>query len=396
MARPHPALLHLAADRPLPPIDEVGPFLRSAHEHRLTGLLWSRMATGEVEVKGEDRQWLAEHETLTWARHYMLWESLRKLIARLEGLGVDVVTFKGVTAEARWYDRMGERPCYDLDLLVAPHHRHRFADVLRDLQPDHPLTGSIRPLLDRGLLQSVALWFDGTPVDLHVDLFKLGIPTRQAQRIWERTNSLSLPSGENVGVLVPEIAFIHFLVHLTKDRFRYLLGFVDVQRIIAREKLDWDFIDDFLRREGLETHVYRALEAVLATLQLPASHPFPAGWRSRLWGFLWRPSIRLQGDLGRVRFRRRGQWVLPLTARGRAPETARWWWRRLFPPAALLDYLHPGERGFYLWRLIKGRVRHSIEQRRAATHFGDLAHRDEPDLHVEDRPETISRPENPA
>lgn len=379
MARPHPALVELAADRPLPPIDDIGSFLGSAHEHRMTGLLWTRMAEGEFSLGDDDRRWLARHESMTWARHQMLWESLDGVITHLTSMGVSVLTFKGVAAEARWYDRMGERPCYDLDILVAPHDRHRFGEVLQALQPDHPLAGRIQPLLDRGLIQSVPLSFKGTPVDLHGDLFKLGIPCRQPERVWERAVPLSAASHPTVRVLDPELALINFLLHLTKDRFRYLLGFVDVQRIVTREELDWSFIDDFLHREGLEAHVYRALEAVLDTLELPVPrHASGPGWRTRAWAILWRPDIRLRGNLGRFRFRRRGQWVLPFTARGRVREAARWWLRRLFPPTPLLNYVHPRTRGPYLWRLVSGRFRHAIEQRRVASRVALADRRSDP------------------
>ncbi len=338
--------------------------MRSALEHHVAGLLWTHAAAGGIELGQPWMDELLQEDIRTWGRHQLLWEGLVKVTRRLERIGVRVASAKGVTAEARWYGRAGERPCFDVDLLLAPADVGRVGEVVRELTPEHPLRDRVQDLVDRGHLQSVDLFVDGVPVDLHVDLLKFEIlPLRQRDLIWDRVVPFQLTDGHTIQVVDPEISLVHFLVHLNKDRFAYLLGFADIERICAKERLDWAFIDRFLRGEGINDQVYLALDAVFDTLGVEAPpHPSAHGWRSFLWKKLWPPSLRLRGDMGRFRSRRRQFW-LALTARGRSLEALRGYVARLFPPPSLASYQAPGVKGPYVWRIIAGRVRNARRER---------------------------------
>jgi hypothetical protein len=307
---------------------------------------------------------LMQEDIRTWGRHQLLWDGLVKVTRRLERMGVHVASAKGVTAEARWYERAGERPCFDVDLLLSPDEIGRVGEIVAALTPEHPLRDSIQELVDRGALQSVDLFVDGVPVDLHIDLLKFElIASRQRHVIWERIVPFRLPDGSTLRVIDPEVSLIHFLVHLNKDRFAYLLGYSDVARVCAKENLDWEFIDRFVRGEGIESQVYLALDAVLGTLGLdPPPHPAVHGWRGSVWRRLWAPPLRLRGDVGRMRSRQRQFW-LAFTARSRSAEAIRGYVRRLFPPPALAVYQAPGTRGPYLWRILAGRVQNALRRR---------------------------------
>ena len=66
---------------------------------------------------------------------------------------------------------------------------------------------------------------DRLRVDLHFDPLKVGVPCRQLGRLYERATRAVLPGGGTVRTLDPELALVLFLLHLTKDRFRYVLGY---------------------------------------------------------------------------------------------------------------------------------------------------------------------------
>jgi hypothetical protein len=70
---------------------------------------------------------------------------------------------------------------------------------------------------------------------------------------------------------------------------------------------------------------------------------------------IWRSAIRLRGAEGRLRFRRRQDWIA-LLARGRAREALKWWFRELWPPAPVVAAHYAEIRGPYLWKLLRGRV----------------------------------------
>ncbi|MGH2499057.1 MAG: nucleotidyltransferase family protein, partial [Candidatus Limnocylindria bacterium] len=340
--------------------------MRSAVEQRMAGLLWTRVATGELALPQAERDLLREEDLRTWGRHRILWDALADLARRLAAMGVEFAVAKGVIAEARWYGRVAERPSSDIDLLVAPHDVGRVGAVLAELSPQHRLRGAAQALVDAGQLQSIDLWIGQVPIDLHTDLLKLGIVgSRQRHLIWERTRLFPLPSGGTVRVPDAEMSLIHFLLHLNKDSFARLLGFADVARICAREKLDWDFIDAFARREGLAHPLYLTLEVVRSTLGLAEpARAAPGGWRATAWRLLWPPSVRLRGESGRVRFRHRQLW-LGLSAPGRTAAALRGLLRLIFPPPALLTYFFPRARGPYLLRLAQGRLGEALRRRRS-------------------------------
>jgi hypothetical protein len=354
------------------------PLLRSAFAHGMAGLLLS-------EIERTDPPWRRIGLAVLTARtasvklwHERLWTALASISAILDDAGIEVAIAKGIAAEARWYTRMGERPSNDLDLLLSPAHLDRIDDIIAAIEPSHPLCGKVGRFARAGNIQSVDLEFEGVPIDLHWDILKLWIPSRNQQAIWDRTVPLALPDGRLVRALDAECSFVHFLVHINKDRFRRLLGFADVARIYQREDLDLAAMQRLVHADGIETSVSASWDVVVRTLGLDASNEFAAGpVRSLVWHIAWRPSVRLRATESTIRFRHR-QWLIALLGRGRALETLRCWVRMSFPPADLLAYLHseyayrwgaepvsttPRSR---LWALTIGRMQASVQRRRRA------------------------------
>ncbi len=370
MGRPHPLLFELAAERvptasyPL----AVQDLLHSAFEHRMQGLLWSSLAAGQIELPPEQKLLLAARDLIVQAHHDRLWSRLFDVQARLARLGVQTAAAKGVTAEDRWYLRVGERPCSDIDLLLEPGSETRLADVMDELQPGHPLRSEIVGLVRTGALQSVDLVVDGVAIDLHVDLLKVEIPTRGAEALWSRTHVIQSSSGVSVRVIDAETSLIHFAIHLNKDRFARLLAFADVARVLARESLDWSFIESFVAGEGLRVPVFNSLHAVTSALRL-SPPPVPRlrhGWRGKAWNRLWPARQRLLGYTGIGTRLHRHLWI-PWLAEGRMWESLVWWTRRrALPNGDLLRLYDPDVTGPYPVKLIVGRFRGWRTRRRAA------------------------------
>lgn len=314
------------------------------------------------EAAGRDL--LAEHH------NRRLWEVIREIQLRLASIGVGAAVAKGVVAENRWYDRPGERPCVDIDLVLEPTARTRFDDVIGALHPTHPLRPGLPILVRQGILQSVDVTVLATPVDIHADILKFEIPTRSLDTIWSRTVEVAGPDDLRVRALDAETSLVHFLLHLNKDRFARLIGFADVARLLSREALDWGFVDAFLAREGLRVPVYNSLYVVTDTLGLdPPPVQRPEGWRSRVWQRLWGEETRLWGHAGLVN-RTHRQFLIPLLAEGRTTEGIRWLARRrLFPPRAMLPLYYPDTKGPYLVRVATGRLLRARDRRRAAQRF---------------------------
>lgn len=362
MARPHPALVDLAAGRPLGPVDDHDGLRRSSVEHRMGGLLWSA-ARDQQRGPSHWREQLAGADLVTRAHHQRLWKNLVELSESLEQRGLRVATFKGVAAEHRWYSRLGERPCADIDVVLDPAQLGRVDEAVATIEPGHRLRGHIGALVGAGRLQSVELrTADGTSVDLHVDVMKIWLPLRR-DLTWGRTVVLDAPGGGAVRALDAEASLLHFLVHLTKDRFRWLLGYADVARVLRSPDLDHDYVAWWAEAEGLELLRRHALAAVAETLDIDVPVTVPRTVRSLTWRAVWRPSIRLRGDEGLVRFRQRQVWVT-LLARGRPRAKARFLVRKVVPSRTLLSYRRPG-RAPYAWKITGGRAVDAVRRCRA-------------------------------
>jgi hypothetical protein len=346
----------------------------------MTGLLATWARAHPVDDPGWREE--LEHADLAvrlW--HERLWRILSWVVNELAGIGVEVAAIKGITCEARWYGRLGERPSGDLDILVAPHDRHRVADILSALDSGHPLRSQVDGLVRRRKLEALAVNVQGVSVDLHFDALQLGIPCRQAELLWARTIPLPLPDGGSVRVLDAETTLVELLLNLNRDRFRQLLAFVDIARILGSEHLDWRFIEHFLRAEGLERPALLSLRAVRDELGMDHADTYAfQDWRARLWSVLWPSSVRLQGQDREASFRHR-QHLLPALARHRMREGVQLWWRLLFPPRVLVEYAYPYERGPYLWRVTGRRLRHAVRRRlKVLPARADPSARREPDV----------------
>lgn len=338
MSEPDAALFDIAAGRPASAGEGL---VASAIEHRLGGLLLSASESGSIELGRADTTALVASDEATIAHHRRLWEALTSVVGVLAGVDIEPVALKGVTSEARWYRRIGERPCADVDLVLQPADIDRVDEILALLAPDYPTVAEATVLARARRLQHVHFLWHGVVIDLHFDPLKLGIWTRNADLVWNSTQTVTAPDGQVVRVLSPEIALVSALTHLNKDRFAYLGAYGEIARIAADHSLDWDVVNHFVEAEGLAVPVWCSLREVDDRLGLELDVPATEGWRAWLWQRLWPPESRLEGDDGRASHRQR-QAMIPLLADDRWRETFREWSRRLLPPRALLD-VHDGE-----------------------------------------------------
>ena len=358
MAIPHPALIRVAAGEEVGELREVDAFLDSAAEHRMTGLVWTQVDRGRLDVGAEHHQALFEADIAHWAHNARLWSVWRSVAEAGSRLGIEMAVIKGIALESRFFDRTGERPCTDLDVLIDPSGVERLEGLLLELGVGPDRAARSARLVKAGRIQSVPIWVDDVSVDLHADLFKLGFASRDPDAIWSSVETIAGDEGP-IRSIDAAVSLLHVLIHLNRDRFRRLLGYVDIHRVANSELVDWDRFWAHARREGLESIAHEVLIAVdqVVPLQVPGLGNRPTTLRGWVWRRFWPPQTRLTGREGRYRFGRRAQIVLPLLCKGRALEAIACLSKSLFPPAELLAYNHPGlAEAPYLLRLARART----------------------------------------
>lgn len=352
-------------------------------DHRMQGLVMSTLDSIEDVRAAGLREELASIDGQTWARHVFLAAELARVSSSLTERGIGHYLIKGLAVERRFYDRTGERPSADLDLVLMPGSPVEDAlEVLEDDEHDHDVIGR---LANDGWIQSVDVRLpSGAVVDLHLDPLKLGFPSQFASLVRHHLEPMAL-DGVTVDTLDPTASLVIALLHLNRNRFRHLSGFADVTRMLSRSEIDWDAFADLLVPDGIEVLVDGSLRAVCGELDLDEN--VVAGWTSKdvvsrweprkiVWNMAWRPSTRLSGLSGRFRMGRRSQFLMPALCRGRSSWVIRWMTRRLFPPPRVLELNHPDVTGPYLIRLIRGRwhqIRHNRFHRAGTKDTGRTA-----------------------
>jgi hypothetical protein len=370
-------LARLAAGHPTESIPDDDHLAALAIEHRMHGLVMSALDSREDSVSDGLRRRLGPVDGQTWARHRFLASELNWVSSRLTDGNVEHYLIKGLAVEGRFYDRIGERPSADLDVVLLPPAPIMTAlDLLGGTSPGSHL---VDRLAEAGWIQSMDVKLPSAAVvDLHIDPLKLGFRSRFSTTVGRHLESVTV-DGTTIRTLDPTASLVVALVHLNRNRFRHLSGFADVTRLLTRSQIDWDAFEDLVLADGLEVLIDGSLSAVRNDLNLDES--MVAGWttrrigrafglRSAVWNVAWRPSTRLSGQKGRFRMGRRSQFLMPALCRGRLAWLIRWMARRLFPPSPLLELNHPGVSGPYLVRLIRGRwnkIHHMWLHRRART-----------------------------
>lgn len=345
-------------------------------EHKMQGLVASALDSREDDASNELRKDLASINGQTWARHVFLATELDRVTSSLAERSAEHYLIKGPAMENRFYDRIGERPFGDLDVVLLPPFSVTEAlEVLGDTQRDPAV---VHRLAADGWIQSVDVTLpSGTLIDLHFDPLKLGFQSRFSRTVRSHLESMTL-DDTTIETLDPTASLVIALLHLNRNRFRHLSGFADVVRILTRSQIDWGAFADLVYDDGLEVLIDGSLHAVCDELDLDKD--LIAGWTSRgplrgsvprrvVWKMAWRPSTRLSGLSGRFRMGRRSQFLMPALCRRRSVWTIRWMTRRLFPPTQVLKLNHPDVTGSYLVRLISGRwkqIRHNRFHRTGA------------------------------
>ncbi|HUP18283.1 MAG TPA: nucleotidyltransferase family protein [Acidimicrobiia bacterium] len=364
MSRPHSLLIDLAAGRRIETeVDEE--VVRSAEEHRMAGILKSAVDRG-LSANATAIARLNKADALGWARNRMLLDAAKAIATRAKELDIDIFFIKGIANEARWYTRIGERPAWDIDLVLAPWHRNRLEELLRTLQPRHSLLNEPEALRSPRL-QSIDFGFHDLPVDLHLDALKLEVAsTPNPALIFAKAYDLTLDESDSIRVLGGEASLVLAALHLNKDRFRYLLSYVDLFRIATDPAVNLAGALQLAEALGLARSFTSTLATAAEDLGVPALGGLVAD--DRLWNLAWPASIRLLGSESEVRFRYR-QFLLPLLEGGRWGEVLTSWWHRMLPPMYEVRRNFPSERGPYLLRLIRGRVRNRRDRyRQRRTH----------------------------
>ncbi|HEX2154962.1 MAG TPA: nucleotidyltransferase family protein [Acidimicrobiia bacterium] len=359
MSRPHLLVARVAAGQEIEPESVALDVVDSAIEHRMAGLLLHSCRHALEALPPESAAKLTAYDLGIAARRTRLLEVLRITHERLSEEGIPHIVFKGPVSATRYFPDPLLRPFADLDVVI-PEPAH-LLQAVHALIPDHPDLDVLKKVPPHSL-DTLSVTIGDVSVDLQTDPLRMGIGPRQ-RNVWtKRTKTMELEGVGAIEVYDDEADLLIFLLHQARDRFRYALGIAEARLRFERD-IEWTRVDELARQEGLFDQISVATRVIHEELGASSNGAPESGWRSRLWTRLWSPQVRLLGDVGRFRHKRRAAWLMPLTAQGRSWEAARWILHKAFPSDAELRLRHPSASGPYLWRLVWARIRIAVQQR---------------------------------
>jgi hypothetical protein len=359
MSAPHPALLPLIRGDALPPDTQItAEVVASAEDHGVAALVDAEFQRRGIEIDPDLAAALASSTFAAAEEHDTALNAVVTVQEVAAGIGVDVAVFGGLTTAARWYTEQQNRPAV-VKIFVSPTQVDRMGDLavaLGDESPDVPIIDSMAA---SGRVFDHSIPVEGTHVHLYRDPMNMPLLTLQEQAMWEDSVEISLPNALDVRTLSLEWAIIEALLNAFRDNFADLSHIFDLGLMFDQDP-DWDRIADIAEAEGWTDIIRYASAFVCDALERPSPVPRRvARWSLKVMESIWPRDLLLQGaDSAATSMRQ--QSALSLLVKGRAPESAAAYVKRVAPPREVIDLRagptdDPYPVALFRWRLSQAR-----------------------------------------
>jgi hypothetical protein len=201
-------------------------------------------------------------------RNIVLSNELANLISGLKKHDIPVIALKGIALAEMLYDNIVLRNMLDIDILVQPDNLSRTDALLKEMGYRQPMSSG-----------RMAHPFHGAPyfklegaryfVELHWTLEDEKLISIPVEKIWERSQTLRLQSGET-RVLSLENTLIFSAIRLYKEA-NWLKVLIDIAELTKKYEgtLDWDYIIDDAHSWRIETILYYSLGMAKDILEAP-------------------------------------------------------------------------------------------------------------------------------
>src|SRR3984885_2715606 len=250
--------------------------LRLAEHHGTSALLYqnlSRLGSGvppDVMVSLRERYEKNVRKSLFLARELML------ILDRLDGLGIEVIPYKGIVLSEVYYGDMALRQAGDMDLFVRRNELSRIKDAVREL--GYTPRANIPQEAEQNYLASGYEWTFDSPAGKNLLELQWALQPRfyaldyDMDGLFERAVNATI-AGRNIKTPCPEDLLLVLSVHAAKHVWGRLIWLCDIAQIVKRQDLNWGWVRAQAHRLGIERMVHITLllsNHFLAT-------PIPAG-----------------------------------------------------------------------------------------------------------------------
>jgi hypothetical protein len=229
--------------------------LRLAEEHGTSSLLYQNLWREGDLVPAAVLASLGQRHEKNVHKSLFLARELIRILDCLDGLGVEVIPYKGVVLSEACYGDLALRQAGDMDLFVRGKEVVRIKDALRDLGYTTRLAVPEEALED--YIASGYEWtFDGPagpnllelqwalePRFYAVDFDMEGMFTR-AVKVTLAGRAVRTPSAEDLLLVLS--------VHAAKHAWGRLIWLCDIAQVLKRGNLNWDLVQGRASELGIE------------------------------------------------------------------------------------------------------------------------------------------------
>jgi Uncharacterised nucleotidyltransferase len=253
--------------------------LRLADHHGVTSLLYQNLAPLSDAVPPAASASLRQSYETNIRKSLFLTRELIRILDCLDGLGIEVIPYKGVVMSEVYYGDMALRQSGDMDLFVRKQDVARIKTLVRDFgytprvfvpedaEQDYIASGyecTFDSPAGKNLLElQWALQPRFYAVDFDMD------------GLFERAVEVTF-AGRTVKTPSPEDLLLILSMHAAKHVWGRLIWLCDIAQILKRADLNWDWIRSLARSLGIERILHITLLLAIRLLGSAIPHTLEA------------------------------------------------------------------------------------------------------------------------
>jgi hypothetical protein len=257
--------------------------LRLADHHGTSSLLYQNLSPLSDIVAPSILSTLRERHESNIRKSLFLTRELIRIGDRLDGLGIEVIPYKGLVLSEIYYGDTALRQSGDIDLFVRRQDVGRIKELVRDLgyTTRVPLSKDAEEdYLDSGY----ECTFD-SQAGCNVLELQWALQPRfyavdfDMEELFARAVNVTI-AGRSMKIPSPEDLLLVLSVHAAKHVWGRLIWLCDIAQILKRDKLNWDWVQSRARNLGIERILHVTLLLTERFLQTAIPAPIENAVRS--------------------------------------------------------------------------------------------------------------------
>ena len=250
--------------------------LRLAQDHGTSSLLYRNLSRLSGVIPSPVMASLRQRYEKNVHKSLFLARELMRILDCLDGLGAEVIPYKGIVLSEAYYGDMAVRQSGDMDLFVRKRDVLRIKSALRDLGYTTRLVIPEDAVED--YISSGYEWtFDGAAGPNLLEL-QWALQPRfytvdfEMDGLFERAVNVTV-AGRRVRTPSPEDLLLVLSVHAAKHVWGRLIWLCDIAQILKLENLNWDRVQSRTRELGIERILRVSLLLANHLLGMPLPSP---------------------------------------------------------------------------------------------------------------------------